>query len=82
MKEIVHLTWDYRSWWRFVGIELGIDVNTLDTIDRDYRKADDCLIELITEWLCRTNPTKPTRSAIAKALDNIEGIIARDFMAC
>ena len=68
-KEVLNLIWDYRSRWRFIGIELGIDVSTLDTIDRDYRKADDCLTELITKWLRCTNP-KPTRSAIAKALES------------
>ena len=91
-KEVLNLMWDYRSRWRFIGIELGIDVSTLDTIDKDYRKADDCLTELITTWLRRTNP-KPTRSAIAKALESpsvvasattpSEGIIfiAREFVA-
>ena len=68
-KEVLNLMWDYRSRWKFVGIELGIDVSTLDAIDKDYRKADDCLTELITKWLRRTNP-KPTRSAIAKALES------------
>ena len=68
-KEVLNLMWDYRSRWRFIGIELGIDVSTLDTIDKDYGKADDCLTELITKWLRRTNP-KPTRSAITKALES------------
>ena len=67
MKEIVHLTWDYRSRWRFIGIELGIDVSTLDVIEMNHRKVDDYLTELITKWLRHTNP-KPTRSAITKAL--------------
>ena len=91
-KEVLNLMWDYRSRWRFIGIELGIDVSTLDAIDKDFRKADDCLTELITKWLRCTNP-KPTRNAIAKALESwsvvasgttpSEGkiITAREFMA-
>ena len=91
-KEVLNLMWDYRSRWRFIGIELGIDVSTLDAIDRDFRKADDCLTELITKWLRCTNP-KPTRNAIAKALESrsvvASGttpsedkiITAREFMA-
>jgi hypothetical protein len=59
--------WDYRSRWRFIGIELGIDVNTLDAIEMNHRKVEHCLTEFITIWLRRTNP-KPTRSAISKAL--------------
>ena len=69
VKEVLNLTWTYRSRWRFVGIELGIDVNTLDAIERDHRKAEDCLTELITIWLRRTNP-KPTKSAITRALES------------
>ena len=69
MKEVLNLTWNYRSRWRFIGIELGIDVSTLDTIEKDHRKADDCLTDLITKWLRRANP-KPTRSAISKALES------------
>ena len=69
MKEVLNLTWNYRSRWRFIGIELGIDVNTLDTIERDHRMAEDCLTKLITIWLRRANP-KPTRSAITKALES------------
>jgi hypothetical protein len=76
VKEVLNLTWDCRSRWRFIGIELGIDVNTLDALHRNYREAEDCLKELITTWLCYTNP-KPTRSAITKALESVasEGII-------
>ena len=92
VKEVLNLTWDYRSRWRFVGIELGIDVNTLDAIEMNNRRVEDCLTKLITTWLRRTNP-KPTRTAIAKALESqsvaasattpSEGIIviAREFMA-
>ena len=69
VKEILNLTWKYRSRWRFIGIELGIDVNTLDTIERDHRKADDCLTELISIWLRCVNP-KPTRNALTKALES------------
>ena len=69
VKEVLNLTWKYRSRWRFIGIELGIDVNTLDTIEKDHRKAEDCLTELISIWLRRVNP-KPTRSAVTKALES------------
>ena len=69
MREVLNLTWNYRSRWRFVGIELGIDVNTLDTIEKDHRKAEDCLTELITIWLRRAYP-KPNRSSIIRALES------------
>ena len=68
-KEVLNLTWKHRSRWRFIGIELGIDVNTLDAIEKDNRKAEDCLTELIATWLRGVDP-KPTRSVIIKALES------------
>ena len=67
VKEMLDVAWVSRAKWRFIGIELGVDVGTLDAIDRNKRKAEDCLQELIAEWLRRSNP-RPTRRAMAKAL--------------
>ena len=61
------MAWDSRARWRFIGIELGFDTCTIDAIDHDKRKAEDCLSELIAEWLRRSDP-RPTRRAMAKAL--------------
>ena len=75
MKEVLNLTWNYRSRWRFIGIEMGIDVNTLDAIERDHRKAEDCLTELIAIWLRCAKP-KPTRSAITRALESPSVVVS------
>ena len=61
------MTWNYRARWRFIGIELGINEGTLDAIDEDNRKVEDCLREMITRWLRRCKP-KPSRHAISMAL--------------
>ena len=61
------MTWNYRARWRFIGIELGIDEGTLDAINEDNRKVEDCLREMITQWLRRCKP-KPSRHAISMAL--------------
>ena len=63
------LTWNYRARWRFIGIELGVDEGTLGAIDKDNRKVDDCLREMITTWLSRCNP-KPSRHALTRALQS------------
>ena len=68
-KEILDLTWKHRAGWKFIGIELGIDMYTLAAIERNHTKVEDCLVELITIWLQGVDP-KPTRSAIAKALES------------
>ena len=69
MKEIIDLAWNYRARWRFIGIQLGIDLDTLVTIEGDNKKAEACLSELISLWLRGTNP-RPTRSSMMKALQS------------
>lgn len=66
-REILNLTWDYRASWKFIGIELGIDVGTLSAIDKDYRMVGECLREMIIHWLSNERP-KPTQDAITTAL--------------
>ena len=68
LKEILDLTWNYRARWRFIGIELGIDEGTLDAINENNRKVEDCLREMMTLWL-RDKP-KPSRRAITTALQS------------
>ena len=34
-----------------IGIELNVDLGTIDTIDKDNRKCEECLVELIKVWL-------------------------------
>ena len=74
MKEVLEMTWNYRARWRFIGIELGIDEGTLDAIDKDNRKVEDCLREMITLWL-RGCKAKPSRHAISMALKS--GCVSR-----
>ena len=66
-KEIIHLAWDYRARWWFIGRELGINRGTLEDIAVHERTIDDRLSEVITTWLKNVNP-KPTRSAILAAI--------------
>ena len=66
-NEIIHLAWDYRARWRFIGRELGIDEGTLEAIAVDEITVDECLSRVITTWLKKINP-KPTWSAILAAL--------------
>ena len=66
---MLDLTWNYRARWRFIGIELGIDEGTLDAIDKDNRRVEDCLREMITLWLRGCKP-EPSRHAITTALQS------------
>ena len=69
LKEILDQTWNYRARWRFIGIELGIDEGTLDAIEKDNRKVEECLRVMITTWLRGYKP-KPSRHAISMALQS------------
>ena len=66
---MIDLTWPYRSSWKLIGIDLGIDTGTLDAIDKNNKKVEDCLTELITGWLRNTEP-RPTRAAITAVLSS------------
>ena len=69
MREIIDMTWPHRASWKLIGIDLGIDIGTLDAIEKDRRVVQDCLSELISTWLRKTDP-RPTRATITAVLDS------------
>ena len=67
MRKVLEWTWDYRASWKIIGIELGMDIGTLDAIGKsNHYKVEDCLVELLSKWL----RGKATRSAMTKALQS------------
>ena len=58
---------DARTKWYDIGIELKVDVSTLKTIESMYSNSQDCLREVITEWLKAVRP-KPTWRSLVDAL--------------
>ena len=69
MSEVLDRFWNYRAKWRVIGIELGIDIGTLDAIDVKHRNTEDCLADLIGCWLRGNNP-RPTRSTLTMVLQS------------
>ena len=65
LRELLDLTWDYRARWRFIGIQLGIDAGTLDAINVNHKTVEECLSDMLKQWL---NGTECTKSALDKAL--------------
>jgi hypothetical protein len=60
--------WDARSKWFSLGIELSITVTALEAIkQKNKENADDCLTEMLLEWLRQANP-KPTWACMVAAL--------------
>ena len=72
IREMLDLTWDYRDRWKFIGIKLGVDTPTLNTIKQDHQSSEDCLVELLNIWL----RGDATRSAMARALQSRQVVIA------
>lgn len=66
---MLNLTWDYRARWKFLGIELGFDIGTLDAIGKNNANVEESLTDLISKWLRRGDP-RATRSDISKALQS------------
>ena len=45
------------SEWKNLGIFLKVDIGTLDEIEHDYKKANDCLREMLSAWLRQKDPS-------------------------
>ena len=70
IREVQDFFWDIRAAWKTIGLELGIDMGTLDSIERTHRMvAEDCLLEMLKRWLQHVTP-KPTRSVMASVLQS------------
>ena len=72
MREVLDFFWDFRAKWKFIGLDLHIDMGTLDSIEEDNRnKSDKCLIEVIKVWLRgTTSKVNPTRSTMVAVLQS------------
>ena len=57
-----------RAKWKNIGIELEVDMGTLNTIEEHCRSdPDKCLPEMLDHWLKQVNPS-PSWEALAEAL--------------
>ena len=66
---IQEVTYDARSKWKNLGIELGISPPTLDSIDTGcHGTPEDCYRNLLETWL-RGDTPKPT---IARLLESLK----------
>ena len=70
--------YDIRGKWYNIGVQIGIDTGTLQTIKNDFGDSGDALRELLTHWLKRT----PTWEALFKALRSrpVDGATIADIL--
>ena len=63
--------WPARHKWRRIGMAVEIDPTTLEVIQMDNRRTDDCFTEVLTKWL-RSNKPLPCWKNLTTALQSIE----------
>ena len=55
LTNVLEKVWKARAKWYNIGLQLGIEACDLDAIQKDnYYKSEDCLREMIKQWLNRT----------------------------
>jgi hypothetical protein len=54
---VQNAAWAARCKWYDIGVELGLDMSTLDTININCREVmEDCFREALGEWLKNVSP--------------------------
>ena len=61
--------------WKNVGLFLSLDEGTLNKIEHDYRKANDCLREMLSAWLKKVTPP-PSWEMLAEAVSHFDETVA------
>ena len=61
--------------WKNLGVFLNLDEGILNTIEYNYKKANDCLREMLSAWLKKVTPP-PSWEMLAEAVDNFNETIA------
>ena len=69
LKEINTCLWRARFKWRSIGDALKIDPSTLEVINLDNRKVDECFVAVLKKWLRKGKPV-PCWKLLAEALSS------------
>ena len=68
LKKVRSKTYEVRSKWRDIGLELGVPEDTLDCIERENYDISSRFQKMYSHWLKTTDP-KPTWKALVTALE-------------
>ena len=69
LDELLLTIRDYHGLWKVIGVELGIGMDVLNTIEKDYRQDIDRLHALIIRWPHGDNSSL-TYQALIKAFES------------
>ena len=67
LKEVENISWNARTKWREIGIQLKIDYETLNVIECDCDNVDSRFDKMLSTWLIQINP-EPTWTRLSSAL--------------
>ena len=67
LSRVQEAVWDARAKWYNIGLKLGINPGTLDTIKGNNDNIDDRFRAMLSTWLKMVDP-RPTWEALAEAL--------------
>ena len=67
LKKVRSKTYEVRSKWYDIGLELGVPEGTLDCIERENHDISSRFLKMYSHWLKTTDP-KPTWKALVTAL--------------
>ena len=67
LKEVKNISWNARTKWREIGIQLKIDYETLNVIECDCDNVDSRFDKMLSTWLIQINP-EPTWTRLSSAL--------------
>ena len=68
LSTVLNETWEARSKWKNLGLQLGLNINDLDAIYAGNRSIDDYFTDTITLWLRQTD-LLPTWTNLVLALE-------------
>ena len=75
LKTIQDLVWPARSKWFQMGIQLGIDVGTLEAIrGNNHDQSEDCFTDILTTWLRGRDPIPTWKSLVNALKSDVLGI--------
>ena len=72
LKDLTGALNKVASEWKRLGVHLGIPDGTLDNIAADYpHKSQDCLLEMLKEWLKQQVDPPPSWAVIIDAVESL-----------
>ena len=76
--KVLHCLSSLAAKWKDIGIELGINPDSIDEIDEDQKSSRSKLTELIKLWLRQATPP-PTWQALSDAVEQISANKAQEI---